>query len=91
MAQSNGLNPEFGGSVKIGAGTFNTVGGATGIGLLMGSTTLVDFGIFWGAGTPSITAGRGSLYLNTLGSSTSTRLYVNYGGTAGWHAVTTAA
>lgn len=90
MAQSNQLNPEFNGSVKVGAGTAVTAGGSTGIGLLMSSTSTVNLGIFFGSGAPTITAGKGSLYLNITGSSTSTRLYVNSTGSTTWVAVTTA-
>lgn len=46
-------------------------------------------GIYVGAGAPSLSAAKGSLYLNTTGSSSSTRLYVN-NGTTTWVAVTTA-
>lgn len=46
-------------------------------------------GIYVGAGAPSLSASKGSLYLNTTGSSSSTRLYVN-NGTTTWIAVTTA-
>lgn len=42
-----------------------------------------------GAGVPSASAAKGSLYLNTTGSSTATRLYVN-NGTTNWVAITTA-
>ena len=89
MAVANGHNPSFNGSVKVGAGTAVTAGGSTGIGLLMSSTATVDLGIFFGSGAPTLTAGKGSLYLNTTGSSTSTRLYVNDGGTT-WIAMTSA-
>jgi hypothetical protein len=43
-----------------------------------------------GAGAPTLSAPKGSLYLNTTGSSTSTRAYVNTNGTTGWAAITTA-
>ena len=43
-----------------------------------------------GAGVPSHSAPKGTLYLNTTGSSTSTRAYINTNGTTGWAAVTTA-
>lgn len=89
ISVANGLNPSFNGSVKVGAGTAITAAGSTGIGLLMSSTSTVDFGIFFGSGAPTITAGKGSLYLNTTGSSTSTRLYVNDGGVT-WVAITSA-
>ena len=46
-------------------------------------------GIYVGAGAPTFSASKGSLYLNTTGSSTSTRLYVN-NGTTNWIAITTA-
>lgn len=89
MPVPNGLNPSFNGSVKVGANTSVTAGGTTGIGLLMSSTSTVNLGVFFGSGAPSIQAGNGSLYINTTGSSTSTRLYVNNGGST-WVAVTTA-
>ena len=37
-----------------------------------------------GAGAPAIPAPKGSLYLRTDGSSTSTRVYVNTNGATGW-------
>lgn len=48
-------------------------------------------GIYVGAGAPSLTAPQGSLYLNTTGSSTSTRAYINTTGSTTWTAITTAA
>lgn len=48
-------------------------------------------GLYWGSGAPTITAPQGSLYMNTTGSSVSTRLYVNTTGSTTWTAVTTAA
>jgi len=48
-------------------------------------------GIFWGNAAPTGTAPKGSLYINTGGSSTSTRLYVNTDGATTWTNVTTAA
>lgn len=64
----------------------NTSGGNTTPALLMGSSGI---GIYFGDGAPTISAVKGSLYLNFTGSSTSTRLYVN-NGTTNWVAVTTA-
>ena len=90
MAVANGLNPEFVGSVKVGAATAVTAGGSTGVGFLMSSATTNFLGIFCGSGAPSISAAQGSLYVRTDGSSSSTRLYVNSSGTATWVAVTTA-
>lgn len=51
--------------------------------------TVAGVGIYVGAGVPGLSAAKGSLYLNTTGSSTSTRLYVN-NGTTNWVAITTA-
>jgi hypothetical protein len=48
-------------------------------------------GIYVGAGAPSFTATQGSIYLNSTGSSTSTRLYVNTTGSTTWTNVVTAA
>jgi hypothetical protein len=76
------------GNAIILAGTAPPAGGTTGAGLRMSSTS--NLGVFFGAGTPSLSAAQGSLYINTTGSSTSTRIYVNTNGTTGWTAVTTA-
>lgn len=46
-------------------------------------------GIYWGTGTPTISAVKGSLYIQTDGSSSSTRMFIN-NGTTTWIAVTTA-
>ncbi len=44
-----------------------------------------------GSGVPTLTAAKGSLYLRTDGTSTSTRMYVNTDAGTTWTAVTTAA
>lgn len=64
-------------------------GGTAGVGMLVSSTA--NFGIFYGSGSPTLAAAKGSLYLRSDGSSTSTRLYVNTDGSTTWTAVTTAA
>ncbi len=89
MAVANSLNPEFEGSVRVGSATAVTAAGSTGVGLLIGNTT--NFGIFFGSGAPTIQASKGSLYLRSDGSSTSTRLYINTNGAATWTNVTSAA
>lgn len=50
-----------------------------------------EVGIYWGTGAPSFTAAKGSLFIRTDGSSTSTRIYVNTDGAGTWTNVTTAA
>ena len=44
-----------------------------------------------GAGVPSMSAAKGSIYVNTTGSSSSTRMYINTDGATTWTSVTTAA
>jgi hypothetical protein len=53
--------------------------------------TIGGIQILVGAGAPAMSAAKGSLYINTTGSSTSTRLYVNTNGSTTWTAVTTVA
>lgn len=52
--------------------------------------TLVGPNVYFGSGAPTISAPQGSLYLNSTGSSTSTRMYINTTGSTTWTAVTTA-
>jgi len=47
-------------------------------------------GVQSGAGVPSHSAPKGTLYLNLTGSSSSTRAYINSDGATAWVAVTTA-
>ena len=75
--------------LRIGAATAAVAGGSLTAYLVFGSTD--GFGIYFGSGAPSITAGQGSLYLRTDGSSTSTRLYVNTTGSTTWTNFTSAA
>ena len=56
-----------------------------------GSTSSATPLLLSGAGAPTLTAPKGSLYLNTTGSSTSTRAYINTDGATTWTAITTAA
>lgn len=57
-----------------------TAGGALAYGL--GSTS--TFGIYFGSGAPTVSAGKGSLYLRTDGDSTINRIYVNTDGSTAW-------
>jgi hypothetical protein len=78
--------------VTVLSGATATSGGNTTPGVVFASTTTAaGVGIYFGAGAPTITAPQGSLYLNTTGSSTSTRAYVNTTGSTTWTAITTAA
>lgn len=70
------------------AGIATTAGGYTKPALQFGAAAL---GIYWGSGAPTISAPKGSIYMRTDGSSTSTRLYVNTDGATTWTNVTTAA
>lgn len=44
-----------------------------------------------GTGAPTMSAAKGSIYMRTDGSSSSTRMYINTDGATTWTAVTTAA
>lgn len=76
------------GRVKFFGGTAPPAGGAAGVGITVGSTA--DLGVFFGSGAPTLAAAKGSMYLRTDGSSTSTRMYVNTDGATAWTAITTA-
>lgn len=64
-------------------------GGTKGTGILLSTTK--DLGVFFGSGVPTLSAAKGSLYIRTDGSSTSTRMYINSDGGTTWTNVTTAA
>ena len=51
----------------------------------------LGIGFSAGTGAPTYSAAKGSLYVRTDGSSTSTRIYVNTDGASTWTNVTTAA
>jgi hypothetical protein len=53
-------------------------------------STTAAFGIYFGSGAPTVVAAKGSIYLRSDGSSTSTRLYVASDSAGAWVAVTTA-
>jgi hypothetical protein len=62
---------------------------AGGASAFIATNTAVGMGVYVGSGAPTVAAAKGSIYLRSDGSSTSTRLYVSDGGTT-WIAVTTA-
>ena len=63
--------------------------GATSAGIKLSSTA--NLGLFFGSGAPTFSAAQGSIYMNTTGSSTSTRLYANTTGSTTWTSFTSAA
>jgi hypothetical protein len=77
------------GRVIIAPDTAVPAGGTAGLGLTMSSTA--DLGIFFGSGLPTLAAAKGSLYLRTDGSSTTTRMYINTNGASTWTNVVTTA
>lgn len=75
------------GNITADSGTAPAAGGMAAF--LMSSTA--GLGIYVGSGAPTVSAAKGSLYLRTDGSSTSTRAYINTDGATTWTAITTAA
>ena len=62
---------------------------AGGASAFIATNVAAGMGMYIGSGAPTVAAAKGSIYLRSDGSSTSTRLYVSDGGTT-WIAVTTA-
>lgn len=74
------------GNVTADSASALVAGGAS---AFIATNTAVGMGVYVGSGAPTIAAAKGSIYLRSDGSSTSTRLYVSDGSTT-WIAVTTA-
>lgn len=74
---------------KFGSKTAFVSGGTTSFGIQMSSASV--FGVFCGTGSPSISAGTGSLYMRSDATTVAQRLYVNTNGATGWTNFTTAA
>lgn len=70
------------GTLASGSSTALVSGGTTSFGLKLSSAA--NFGIFCGSGAPTISAGTGSLYIRTDGSTATTRLYSNLNGATSW-------
>jgi len=51
----------------------------------------LGIGFLAGTGAPTFAAPKGSIYVRTDGSSSSTRMYINTDGSTTWTSVTTAA
>jgi len=56
-----------------------------------GAITMQGIKIIAGAGAPTLSAPKGSLYINTTATTTTTRLYINTTGSTTWTTFTTAA
>ena len=76
------------GTITASATTAVPAGGSAIARVAISSTA--GLGVYVGSGVPTVSAAKGSLYLRTDGSSTSTRMYVNTDGATAWTAVTTA-
>jgi hypothetical protein len=76
------------GAVTSRSGTATPAAASAVSALTFGSAGLT---ITWGTGAPSQTQPKGSLYIRTDGSSTSTRMYINTDGAGTWTNFTTAA
>lgn len=85
---AGGGDASFTNQVKVASATATPAAGSTAARLLFG--TSAAFGIYYGSGAPTVSAGQGSVYLRSDGSSTATRLYVNTNGTTGWTNFTSA-
>lgn len=78
------LTPIINNTVAIGAPSATQA-------LIRGSST-TNFGIYYGNTVPgALSAGKGSLYINTTATTTTTRLYINTDGATTWTNLTTAA
>lgn len=75
-------------TLTVGSDIAIAAGGAHSTGIGFSSTA--KFGVYCGSGVPTITVAKGSLYLRSDGSSSSTRVYVASDGAGTWVAVTTA-
>jgi len=70
------------GTTTVAANVATPAGGSTTAKLLFGTTA--GFGLYYGSGVPTVSAGQGSLYMRSDGTGTGDRLYVNTNGTTGW-------
>jgi hypothetical protein len=77
------------GSLRIMNATAIPAGGAAAAGYKFSSTA--NFGFFFGSGTPTLSAAKGSMYLRSDGSIASDRAYINTDGGTTWTALITAA
>lgn len=76
------------GAAALRSGTATPAAASAVAALTIGSDNIQ---LTWGTGAPSAAAPKGSLYIRTDGSTTSTRLYINTDGAGTWTSITTAA
>lgn len=86
---TTGLSYSGTGLLTARSGTATPAAASAVAGMCMGSSSIC---IYWGTGSPNtaLTAAKGSLFIATDGSSSSTRMFVNTDGSTAWAAVTTA-
>lgn len=78
-----------GGVLNVASLTATPAAGSTAARLTLGTTA--GFGIYYGSNAPTVSAGKGSLYLRSNGSGVNDRMYVNTDGGTTWTAVVTVA
>ncbi len=76
------LTCQTAGTCTFEPGVATPANGSTSARLLFGSTA--GFGIYFGTGAPTVSAGQGSIYINAGGSGIADRLYVNTNGSTTW-------
>lgn len=79
----------FTAAVTAMAGSAVPAAGAGNVGVKFSSTA--NLGLFCGTGAPTVSAAKGSLYVRTDATTTTTRLYINTDGGTTWTTFTTAA
>ncbi len=79
------------GAAAVLTGTAPAAAAATPVGLKFSSTA--NLGLFFGTGAPSgtVSAAKGSLYINTTATTTTSRLYINTDGATTWATFNTSA
>lgn len=84
IAATGGAN-----TLTIGSATGITAGGNLAVGVCF--TTTANFGVFVGSGAPTINAAKGSLYLNSTGTTGITRAYIATDAVGTWTPINTVA
>ncbi len=57
----------------------------------VGFSSTANLGLYFGTGAPTVSAGKGSVYINTTATTATTRFYINTDGGTTWTNFTTAA